>query len=38
MYIKKLEEGTFEWPQGDELMMTSHQLMFLLQGVMAGFN
>jgi len=34
LYIKKLEAGTFEWPQGDEIMITSHQLTLLLQGVM----
>ena len=34
MYIKKLEKGTFEWPKGDGILITSHQLMLLLQGVM----
>jgi transposase len=36
MYIKKLERGTFEWPSGDGLSVTSHQLTLLLQGVMLG--
>jgi transposase len=34
MYIKKLEQGTFEWPKGDNILITSHQLTLLLQGVM----
>ena len=34
LYIKKLEQGTFEWPQGDEPLVTSHQMTLLLQGVM----
>lgn len=34
MYIKKLEKGTFEWPKGDNILITSHQLTLLLQGVM----
>lgn len=34
MYIKKLEQGTFEWPKGQEVSITSHQLILLLQGVM----
>jgi len=34
LYIKKLEQGTFEWPAGDEEVITSHQLTLLLQGVM----
>lgn len=34
MYIKKLEAGTFEWPKGGEILITSHQLTLLLQGVM----
>lgn len=34
MYIKKLEKGTFEWPKGDGILITSHQLTLLLQGVM----
>lgn len=33
MYIKKLEQGTFEWPKGKEMRLTSHQLTLLLQGV-----
>ena len=34
MYIKKLEKGTFQWPKGDNILITSHQLTLLLQGVM----
>lgn len=34
MYMKKLEQGTFEWPKGEEIPITSHQLSLLLQGVM----
>jgi transposase len=34
MYIKKLEEGTFEWPEGKETLITSHQLNLLLEGIM----
>jgi transposase len=34
MYIKKLEKGTFEWPKGDNILITNHQLTLLLQGVM----
>ncbi len=34
MYIKKLEQGTFEWPQSENIAITSHQLTLLLQGVM----
>lgn len=34
MYIKKLERGTFEWPRGQDISITSHQLTLLLQGVM----
>lgn len=34
MYIKKLERGTFEWPSGDDITITSHQLTLLLEGVM----
>jgi transposase len=34
MYIKKLEQGTFEWPQGDEAAITSRQLTLLMEGVM----
>lgn len=34
MYIKKLEKGTFEWPKGDDTLISSHQLTLLLQGVM----
>lgn len=34
MYIKKLEQGTFEWPGGEEALISSHQLTLLLQGIM----
>lgn len=34
MYMKKLEEGTFEWPKGEQITITSHELSLLLQGVM----
>lgn len=34
LYIKKLEQGTFEWPAGDEPAITSHQLTLLMEGVM----
>jgi transposase len=34
MYIKKLEQGTFEWPQGELPTITSHQLTLLMEGVM----
>lgn len=34
MYIKKLEQGTFEWPKGQDISITSHQLTLLLQGIM----
>lgn len=33
LYVKKLEQGTFEWPQGEEIAISSHQLILLLQGV-----
>ena len=34
MYIKKLERGTFEWPQGDGMAISRQQLSLVLQGVM----
>jgi len=34
LYIKKLEQGTFEWPQGDDAAITSRQLTLLMEGVM----
>lgn len=34
MYVKKLEQGTFEWPKGEDISISSHQLTLLLQGVM----
>lgn len=34
MYVKKLEQGTFEWPKGEDVSITSQQLTLLLQGVM----
>ena len=32
MYIKKIERGTFEWPQGDNTSIACHDLTLLLQG------
>ena len=34
LYIKKLERGTFEWPQGDDPLITSHQMTLLIEGVL----
>lgn len=34
LYIKRLEQGTFEWPIGDQPAITSHQLTLLMEGVM----
>lgn len=34
LYIKKLEQGTFEWPEGTTPGITSHQLTLLMEGVM----
>ena len=34
LYIKKLERGTYQWPQGADSSITSQQLSLLLQGVM----
>lgn len=34
MYMKKLEQGTYEWPTGEQIHLSSHQLTLLLQGVM----
>ena len=34
MYVKKLEQGTFEWPKSENIAITSQQLTLLLQGVM----
>ena len=34
MYVKKLEQGTSEWPKGEDISITSQQLTLLLQGVM----
>jgi len=34
MYIKKLEQGTFELPQGSGSSITSRQLTLLMEGVM----
>jgi transposase len=34
LYIKRLEQGTFEWPAGDQSTITSHQLTLLMEGVM----
>lgn len=34
LYIKKLEQGTFEWPEGDQIVLRSGQLTLLMEGVM----
>ena len=34
MYIKRLERGTFEEPQGQQSLITSRQLTLLMEGVM----
>jgi transposase len=34
LYIKKLEQGTFEWPKGQDISISSQQLTLLLEGVM----
>lgn len=34
LYIKKLEAGTFEWPTGDQAVITSSQMTLLMEGVM----
>ena len=34
LYIKKLEQGTFEWPSGDQVSLTSRQMTLLMEGVM----
>lgn len=34
LYIKKLEQGTFEWPEGEAATLTSHQMTLLMEGVM----
>ena len=34
LYIKKLEQGTFEWPHGEGIDITSRQLTLLMEGVM----
>lgn len=34
LYIKRLEQGTFEWPAGEKPAITSHQLTLLMEGVM----
>ena len=34
LHIKRLEQGTFEWPVGNEPTITSHQLTLLMEGVM----
>jgi len=33
MYIKKLEAGTFEQPEGDKSLITSRELTLLMEGV-----
>jgi len=34
LYIKRLEQGTFEWPEGNQPCITSRQMMLLMEGVM----
>ena len=34
LYIKRLEQGTFEWPEDHRPSITSHQLTLLMEGVM----
>jgi transposase len=34
LYIKRLEQGTFERPEGEEIALTSHQMILLMEGVM----
>ena len=34
LYIKKLERGTFEWPEGEVACLTSRQMTLLMEGVM----
>ena len=34
MYIKKLEQGTFERPIADQSLITSRQLTLLMEGIM----
>ena len=34
LYIKRLERGTFEWPEGREVVLTSRQMTLLMEGVM----
>lgn len=34
LYIKKLEQGTFEWPEGNQPAITSHSMTLLMEGVM----
>jgi len=33
LYIKRLEAGTFERPQGSQLLISSRELILILQGV-----
>jgi len=33
LYIKRLEAGTFERPTGDKLLISSRELLLILQGV-----
>ena len=33
LYIKRLETGTFERPQGSQLLISSRELLLILQGV-----
>ena len=33
LYIKKLEQGTFEWPEGQAPRLTSGQMTLLMEGI-----
>ena len=33
MYVKRLEAGTFEWPEGRKLQLSASELMLILQGI-----
>jgi transposase len=38
MYVKKLEQGTFEWPKSENIAITSHQIDTSFTGCNAGFR
>lgn len=33
MYVKRLEQGSFEWPGKGKLQLTAQELMLILQGI-----